>query len=80
MQRFGADAALIGDVLEERHAGRSALWLWRQIELRAEVFNVAHTTHLGPPNLLIDQPALAGRITSTQSPARQVQLGVRVVF
>jgi hypothetical protein len=30
MQRFRVDAALIGDVLEQRHAGRSALWLWRQ--------------------------------------------------
>jgi hypothetical protein len=32
------------------------------------------------PNLFIDQLTLAGRITSTQSPARQVQLGVRIAF
>lgn len=31
LARIGADEALIGDLIERRAAGRSALWLWRQI-------------------------------------------------
>ena len=30
MQQFGVDDSLIGDVLEQCRAGRSAVWLWRQ--------------------------------------------------
>jgi hypothetical protein len=51
----------------------------KRLELRAEVFNLTNAVHLGQPELLIDQPQ-AGRITSTQAPARQVQLGLRFVF
>jgi hypothetical protein len=52
----------------------------KRLELRAEVFNVANAVHLGPPNTVIDVPSQAGRITSTQAPPRQAQLGVRFVF
>lgn len=52
----------------------------KRLELRAEVFNVANGVHLGPPNTVVDEPAQAGRITSTQAPPRQAQLGVRFVF
>jgi hypothetical protein len=51
----------------------------KRLELRAEVFNLTNAVHLGQPDLLIDQPQ-AGRMTSTQAPARQVQLGLRFVF
>jgi hypothetical protein len=51
----------------------------KRLELRAEVFNLTNAVHLGQPDLLIDQPQ-AGRITSTQAPARQMQLGLRFVF
>jgi hypothetical protein len=51
-----------------------------RLELRGEIFNAANAVHLGRPNLLIDLPGQAGRITSTQAPARQLQLGARLVF
>jgi hypothetical protein len=31
MDRFGVEPALIGDVLEQRRAGRSRAWFWRQV-------------------------------------------------
>ena len=52
----------------------------KRLELRVEVFNVANAVHLGPPNVVIDEPGQAGRITSTQAPPRQAQLGLRFVF
>jgi len=51
-----------------------------RLELRGEFFNLTNAVHLGRPNLLIDVPEQAGGITSTQAPARQVQLGLRFVF
>ena len=30
MDRFGVPDALIGDLVEQQRAGRSAAWLWRQ--------------------------------------------------
>ena len=51
----------------------------KRLELRAEVFNLTNAVHLGQPDIVIDQPQ-AGRITSTQAPARQMQLGLRFVF
>ena len=52
----------------------------KRIGLRLEVFNVANAVHLGPPNTVIDEPEQAGRITSTQAPPRQAQLGLRFDF
>ena len=31
LERMGLDAALTGDLLEERERGRSAIWYWRQV-------------------------------------------------
>jgi hypothetical protein len=52
----------------------------KRLELRAEFFNLTNAVHLGRPYLVIDVPEQAGRISSTQVPARQVQLAVRLVF
>jgi hypothetical protein len=52
----------------------------KRLELRGEIFNAANAVHLGRPNLLIDLPQQAGRITSTRAPARQLQLGLRFIF
>ena len=30
LERVGVDESLIGDLVEQHHAGRSAMWLWRQ--------------------------------------------------
>ena len=59
-----------------------------RIELRAEAFNVFNRVNLGVPGLIAfagardGEPALGsfGRIRSTLTSARQVQLGLRVVF
>jgi hypothetical protein len=40
MQRFDVPDALIGDLIEQRRAGRSAVWLWRQA-----VVAVVQSTH-----------------------------------
>src|SRR5579871_4206225 len=31
LERFGADESLIGDLIEQQRAGRSRLWVWRQL-------------------------------------------------
>jgi hypothetical protein len=58
------------------------------VELRLEVFNVLNRANFGPPALIAfagnadNEPPLAsfGRIRTTVTAARQVQLGVRVTF
>jgi hypothetical protein len=50
-----------------------------RLDVRGELYNVANAVHLGRPQLNVLSPE-AGRITSTQSPARQVQLGIRLSF
>ncbi|MCC6393046.1 MAG: TonB-dependent receptor [Bryobacterales bacterium] len=50
-----------------------------RVEFRAELFNLTNSVHFGSPSITIGLPQ-AGRITSTRSPNRQVQLGLRVVF
>lgn len=54
------------------------------MQLRAEVFNVTNRTNWGTPDMTaFINGALnptAGRITSTSTPARRMQLGVRWVF
>jgi hypothetical protein len=52
----------------------------KRLEFRVEIFNAANAVHLGAPATVIDVPTQAGRITSTQAPARQVHLAVRFVF
>jgi len=51
----------------------------KRLELRGEFFNFTNVVHLGRPNVVVDLPQ-AGQITSTQAPARQVQIGLRFVF
>ncbi|MBI4469265.1 MAG: TonB-dependent receptor [Acidobacteria bacterium] len=51
-----------------------------RLELRGEFFNFTNSVHLGRPNLRISTPQVAGRITTTASPNRQVQIGLRLVF
>jgi hypothetical protein len=65
-----------------RAAGRSG-----DIEVRLEAFNVFNRTNLAIPNRVIFSPSegaaplpTAGRITSTMTDARQVQLGVKMKF
>lgn len=50
-----------------------------RIEFRAELYNATNSVHLGRPNVTTNA-AQAGRITSTQSPNRQVQFGLRLVY
>ena len=45
----------------------------RRLEFRVEIFNAANAVHLGAPNTVIDVPAQAGRITSTQAPAQRAR-------
>jgi hypothetical protein len=59
-----------------------------RVELRVEIFNVFNRVNFGPPSLVAfsgtsdDEAPLAsfGQIRSTQTSARQMQVGVRVVF
>jgi hypothetical protein len=59
-----------------------------KIQLRLEAFNLFNRTNFGPPNLLAfagaadnERPlATFGRIRSTITSSRQIQLGLRIVF
>ena len=48
-------------------------------ELRGELYNATNSLQLGRPNVQTNA-GQAGRITNTQIPNRQVQLGLRLVF
>ena len=50
-----------------------------RLDIRGEFYNVANAVHLGRPELNILSPN-AGKITTTQRPPRQVQLGARLSF
>lgn len=49
------------------------------LEFRAEFFNFTNTAHFGTPDLTVNQPQ-AGTITSTSSPSREIQFGLRLRF
>jgi hypothetical protein len=73
------DMALSKNVAWARLGGR--------LEFRIEAFNLLNRANFGTPELRAfsgtqDQPVLAtfGRITNTVTSARQIQLGIRVVF
>jgi hypothetical protein len=51
----------------------------KRLELRGEFFNATNSVHFGQPDLNI-RSAQVGRITSTQAPNRQIQLGLRFAF
>ena len=68
---------------------KSAAWarLGGRLELRIEAFNLLNRANFGTPELRAfsgteGQPVLAtfGRITTTVTSSRQIQLGVRVIF
>jgi hypothetical protein len=57
----------------------------RRLEVRIEAFNLFNRVNFGVPSNVIFNPdgtynANAGRITTTQTPARQIQLGLRFTF
>jgi hypothetical protein len=51
----------------------------KRLELRGEFYNFTNSVHFGKPALNIDL-AQGGTITSTASPNRQIQLGLRFVY
>ena len=57
----------------------------RRLEVRLEAFNLFNRVNFGVPANVIFNPdgsynGNAGRITTTQTPARQIQLGLRLTF
>jgi Carboxypeptidase regulatory-like domain/TonB dependent receptor/TonB-dependent Receptor Plug Domain len=57
----------------------------RKLQVRVEAFNLANRVNFGVPSNTIFNPdgsynANAGRITTTQTPGRQIQLGLRFTF
>jgi hypothetical protein len=50
-----------------------------KVEFRVEVFNLTNTPSFGTPATAIDT-ATAGRVTSTFSTPRQMQLGLKFNF
>jgi hypothetical protein len=51
----------------------------RNVELRAEVFNLLNSVYFSGPNTNVDTAA-GGRVTSTSNAARQVQFGLKYIF
>ena len=49
------------------------------LQVRSEIFNALNTAHFGPPNRYIDT-APGGSITVLNSPARRVQLALKLIF
>ncbi|MPZ18137.1 MAG: TonB-dependent receptor plug domain-containing protein [Luteitalea sp.] len=76
------------DLSLTKQARLGALGTGARLELRIEAFNVLNHTNFGPPSLTAfagaadDEAPLPtfGRITSTVTSSRQIQLGVRLVF
>jgi hypothetical protein len=57
----------------------------RKLQVRVEAFNLANRVNFGVPSNTIFNPdgsynANAGRITTTQTPGRQIQVGLRFTF
>jgi hypothetical protein len=57
------------------------------IQFRMEAFNIINHTNFAPPladNIVIDQSGVAvpgaGQITSTQTPSREIQFGLKFIF
>ena len=49
------------------------------LDFRSEFFNLLNEAHLGLPNTQVDRP-VGGQISSTVSPARQMQFALKIVF
>jgi hypothetical protein len=52
----------------------------RHLEFRAEAFNLTNTPSFGPPGRNIGDPAGFGRVTTTVSLPRNVELVVKFFF
>jgi Carboxypeptidase regulatory-like domain/TonB dependent receptor len=84
---IGPDLRVL-DLALIKSARWSRLGTGGRVEVRIEAFNVLNRTNFGPPSLIAftgsqpnEQPlASFGRIRSTVTSSRQIQLGVRVVF
>ena len=76
------------DLALTKRASWGALGSGGRVEFRVEAFNVLNRANFGPPALIAfagaadnEAPlATLGRITTTVTSARQIQLGVKVVF
>ena len=76
------------DLSLAKSARWSALGSDGRVELRIEVFNILNRANFGPPELRAfagtrdgEAPlSTFGRITTTVTSARQIQIGVRAVF
>jgi hypothetical protein len=69
-----------GNVNLDLLVGRNFIFTERtRLEFRGEFYNATNTAHFGRPNAVIGSPQ-AGTITSTATPNRQIQLGLRLVF
>ena len=56
--------------------------LWKEdtrLQFRSEFFNLFNTTNFGAPSQNVSN-ATFGQITSLSSPARQIQLALKLVF
>lgn len=52
----------------------------KNLQLRAEVFNLFNTPEFAPPQNTVDVAAVAGVITSTVHSSRQIQLALKFMF
>ena len=72
-------ASFDASVFKTFHVGQD-----KELSLRLEVFNLFNRTNLGTPDMTAFRNGVvnptAGQITSTRTPARQVQLGARFIF
>jgi hypothetical protein len=50
-----------------------------RLEFRAEFFNAFNSPHFDNPNTVLGN-ANYGRVTSTAFPAREIQLGIKLLF
>jgi hypothetical protein len=51
-----------------------------RLQLRAEIFNLFNRANFAQPNATIDAPLTVGRISSTSTDSRQVQLALKYLF